>query len=99
MAANFERAVFRYKPVVDLTKKFACYRERMSGSKLVERFGLVKRKPAILLVDSEGAILHQQQLCADPKQYLKIMRSAYALNEKRAKLKSKFLSGTCRAIR
>ncbi len=54
-------------------------------------FDLKAKKPALLLLDAEGGILHKQQLCVDPKKYLKIMKSAAFLKAKRIKLRDRYL--------
>lgn len=92
-AANFERTVFRYDRVVSMAKSFDCMKYQTSGnSPLYRKFGLNKKKPAILLLDAEGGLIHKQQECADPKKYSKVVKSALGLNQKRIDLRQKYLA-------
>ncbi len=95
-AANFERAVFRYKPMVDFaTRNFTCYKYTTLGYgsfNALKRLNLDKKKPAILLLDAEGGVLHKQQYCIDPKKFLRIAKSAARLNAQRVKLKKKYMA-------
>ena len=94
-AANFERAVLRYNKVVDLARKFGCAKfERSAGitKELAGKFEIDPKKPVLMILDAEGGLLHMQQKCIDPKQYLKIMRSSFALNDRRVKFKQKYLA-------
>jgi len=89
-AANFERALFMYKPVVDLAKKFKCV--KTSDYSIAERYGVSGKKPAVLLLDAEGGLLHKTQKCSDPRKYLRVVKHALTLNQKRVKLKDKYLA-------
>ncbi|MFN0058229.1 MAG: hypothetical protein ACKVX7_07200 [Planctomycetota bacterium] len=92
-AANFERSIFRYKPVVDVALNFKCVKTTFAqaGDLMVKRFELDRSKPALLLLDVEGGLLSKVQTCTDPKKYQKVISSALALNEKRVELKEKHL--------
>lgn len=92
-AANFERAVFRYDRLVDYSKRFECVKLECSGtSPLYKKYSLIKKKPAILLLDAEGGLIHKQQKCADPRKYLRVVKSAEALNKKRIDLRTKYVA-------
>ena len=91
-AANFERAVFMYKPIVDLAKKFKCTKVAGMEDPMIKTFKLNKKKPAILLLDAEGGLIHKTQDCQDPRRYLRVVKQAYSLNGKRMKLKESFMA-------
>ena len=87
--------MLRYNKVVDLARKFGCVKfERSAGisEELAIKFEFDPRKPVLMIFDAEGGLLHKQQKCIDPKQYLKIMRSSFALNDRRVKFKQKYLA-------
>lgn len=91
-AANFERAVFKSKGVVDFAKRFECFKHSVNGKNPVfKKFKLNTKKPAILLLDAEGGLIHKQQKCINPRAYLKFMKSAASLNAKRVKLRDKYI--------
>ena len=95
-AANFERSVFRNRDVLEVASKFTCVKYDMAleeikdGAGIIERFELNGLKPAILLLDAESGLLHKQQLCVNPPEYVKIIKSAYALNGVRVKMRVRF---------
>ncbi len=94
-AANFERALFRNEEIVELSRKFHCLKYNASGTpegSLLEPYKLNPRKPAILLLDAEAGLLHLQQACANPPDYVKFMRQALQLNDVRASLFSKHMA-------
>ena len=86
-ASNFERAVLRYKPVVDKVvanfKTFKMEREAGLSEELSKRLGLDPKKPAMVMLDGEGYVLHVQQKCIDPKAYNKAIDLALSVNGKR----------------
>ena len=64
------------------SKNFTCYKYTTLGYgsfNAIRRLNLDKKKPAILLLDAEGGLLHKQQNCVDPKKFLKIAKSAARL--------------------
>lgn len=90
-AANFERALFRYQPTVRAFGRFACYKiesRTVKEKALLEQFDLRGDKPALLLLDAEGGLLHKQQLCVDPKKFLRVISSSVRLSDLRVRLKS-----------
>lgn len=83
-AANFERSVFRYRPVVQAAAGFECFKIVYGGETgIFEGIELEAAKPAIVLIDGEGALLHKQQRCVDPKAYLATLRQALEIHERR----------------
>lgn len=91
-AANFERAVFMYEPVVKMFKDYHCKKSTEYSDKLVKLFGLNPKKPAILLLDAEGGLIHKTQICSDPRKYMRVLKKATALNAKRMKLRKDFIA-------
>lgn len=94
-AANFERAVFRTEDTVKAFSQWACYKVEMStvtDSKDLEPFQLRSDKPALLLLDAEGGLLHKQQLCVDPAKFLRVIESAKRLSDLRFRLKDRHLA-------
>lgn len=93
-AANFERALFRYEATVEAFRSWACYKIEVSTAKPAELapFDLRKDKPALLLLDAEGGILHKQQLCVDPAKFLRVIESAKKLSDLRFGLKERHLA-------
>lgn len=90
-AVNFERTLFRYDKIVKLAKGFDCVKYQCTGnSPMYKKFMLNKKKPAILLLDAEGGMIHKQQTSADPKKYLRVLKSSFALNSKRIDLRDKY---------
>jgi len=88
-AANFERALFRYERAVKEFKGWACYKVQVSsidGEQLLAPYELRKDKPALLLLDAEGGLLHKQQLCVDPGKFMKVIDSARRLSDLRFRL-------------
>ncbi|HIA28049.1 MAG TPA: hypothetical protein EYN79_08040 [Planctomycetes bacterium] len=99
-AANFERALFRYQPTVRAFARFACYKIESRTVKekgLLEQFDLRSDKPALLLLDAEGGLLHKQQLCVDPKKFLRVISSSVRLSDLRVRLKSSQLAQRTKA--
>lgn len=91
-AANFERAVFKTEKVVNYSKQFDCYKfSAMSTSPIFRKFKLNKKKPAILILDAEGGLIHKHQKCINPNDYLKIMKSGFSMNAKRVKLRARYV--------
>ncbi|MEM7167443.1 MAG: hypothetical protein AAF581_18420 [Planctomycetota bacterium] len=91
-AANFERAVFKTEKVVNYSKQFDCYKFSAFGtSPIFRKFKLNKKKPAMLLLDAEGGLIHKQQKCINPGDYLKIMKSGFSMNAKRVKLRARYV--------
>lgn len=91
-AANFERAVFMYEPVVNMLKGYHCVKSTDYSESIIKRFALNKKKPAILLLDAEGGLIHKTQICSDPRKYLRVVKRATALNAKRMKLRAGFIA-------
>lgn len=91
-AANFERAVFMYEPVVKMLGHFHCKKSTEYSEALAKRFGLNEKKPVLLLLDAEGGLIHKTQECTDPRQYLRVLKRAGALNGKRMQLRDSFLA-------
>lgn len=91
-AANFERVVFRDAAIVEFSKKFKCVRNLELSDELKKRWALDAKKPAILLFDAEGGLLHKVQECQNPKPYLRALSAAYKLNSTRMKLKDRYLA-------
>jgi len=94
-AANFERALFRYERAVKEFKGWACYKVQVSsidGEQLLAPYELRKDKPALLLLDAEGGLLHKQQLCVDPGKFMKVIDSARRLSDLRFRLKDRYLA-------
>ena len=79
-AANFERSVFRYGKVVEYAQKHfhACRVDRQSpeGEELYKEFKLDSKKPAVLVVDNDGKLLHKVQKCVQPPKVHKWMQGA-----------------------
>jgi len=93
-AANFERALFRYESTVEAFQSWACYKVEVGTTQPDElaAYDLRKDKPALLLLDAEGGLLHKQQLCVDPAKFLKVIESAKRLSDLRFRLKERHLS-------
>jgi len=93
-AANFERALFRFESTVQEFQSWACYKVEVGTAKAEELapYELRKDKPALLLLDAEGGLLHKQQLCVDPAKFLKVIESAKRLSDLRFKLKERHLA-------
>ena len=94
-AANFERALFRYEKAVEEFKDWACYKIQVpsiDGEDLLKGYELRKDKPALLLLDAEGGLLHKQQLCVDPGKFMKVIDSARRLSDLRFRLKDRYLA-------
>ncbi|MEM7167700.1 MAG: hypothetical protein AAF581_19770 [Planctomycetota bacterium] len=92
-AANFERAVLRSARVVALAKQFDCFLFTNAGkTPLTKRFALNAKKPAMLILDAEGGLIHKQQKCINPLDYLKILKSGSGLNKKRLKLRDRYMA-------
>ena len=60
-------------------------------SPIYRKFKLNKKKPAILLLDAEGGLIHKQQKSLQPKAFLKIMKSSIGMNAKRVKLRGRYV--------
>ena len=100
-AANFERALFRWEAAVKEFKDWACYKVQVhsiDGEKELKPYELNKKKPALLLLDAEGGLLHKQQLCVDPGKFMKVIKSARRLSDLRFKLKDRHLAKRSKAI-
>ncbi|NCG00017.1 MAG: hypothetical protein GWP39_10960 [Planctomycetia bacterium] len=95
--ANFERALFRDRDSVKEFKSWACYKQLVEtlkdeDKKLLKQFDLRKDKPALLFFDSEGGLLHKQQLCVDPPKFIKVIRSTKKLSDMRLRLRKTHLA-------
>lgn len=91
-ASNFERSVFRYDRVVGAAKDFDCIKFSASGdSPIYRQFNLDKKKPAMLLLDAEGGLIHKQQKCVDPGKYFSVVRDAIELNRRRLDFRQKYM--------
>jgi len=69
-AQNFERTVFRDAKVIGTAKTFFTnYRldRDGEGARLVAKYKLEKKKPAILLIDEQGELAFKAQICSQPK--------------------------------
>ncbi len=98
--ANFERALFRNENAVKEFKGWACYKVQVSsidGEKDLAAYDLRKDKPALLLLDAEGGLLHKQQLCVDPNKFMKVINSAHRLSTLRFRLKDRHLAKRAKA--
>lgn len=92
-AANFERTVLRDRDVIELARGFQAFKYEMENAKeAYERYELDKKKPALMLFDAEGGFLTKNQKCMNPKDFVKVMKGAFALNAKRIKFKEKYLA-------
>ncbi len=94
-AANFERALFRSENAVDQFQGWACYKIEVSTVQNVDElagYELRKDKPALLLLDAEGGLLHKQQLCVDPNKFLRVIKSAKRLSDLRFRMKDRYLA-------
>ena len=60
------------------------------GAEALARFDLDPKKPAILLLDAESALLDKQQLCVNPPDYEKRIKKAFHLNGRRVDQREKF---------
>ena len=95
--ANFERALFRDRDSIKEFKSWACYKQLVETLKdedkeLLKQFDLRKDKPALLFFDSEGGLLHKQQLCVDPPKFIKVIRSTKKLSDMRLRLRKTHLA-------
>jgi hypothetical protein len=98
--ANFERALFRFEAAVDEFKGWACYKVEVSTVKNADElaaYELRKDKPALLLLDAEGGLLHKQQLCVDPGKFMRVIQSAKRLSDLRFRLKERYLAKRAKA--
>lgn len=94
-AANYERALFRFEKAVEEFKDWACYKiekSTVTDADDLARFELRKDKPALLLLDAEGGLLHKQQLCVDPAKFMRVIQSAKRLSDMRFRLKDRYLA-------
>ena len=100
--ANFERALFRDRDSVKEFKSWACYKQvietlKDEEKKLLAPFKLNPKKPALLFFDSEGGLLHKQQLCVDPPKFVKVIRSTKKLSDMRLRLRKTHLAERAKA--
>ena len=95
----------RSLPCRDSVKEFkswACYKQvietlKDEEKKLLEPFKLDPKKPALLFFDSEGGLLHKQQLCVDPPKFVKVIRSTKKLSDMRLRLRKSHLAERAKA--
>ena len=95
--ANFERALFRDKYASEQFKLWSCYRQLIETlnedeKALVNGYDLRDDKPALLFFDSEGGLLHKQQLCVDPPKFVKVLKSSKKLSDLRLRLRDSHMA-------
>jgi hypothetical protein len=88
-AANYERFIFRDRKVLKLSAaEFVTVRlNRASvGAKLLGRFDVKRKKPALIITDGEGLIAARFDLCTSSNDVLKAMLGCLKTSRKKAKV-------------
>lgn len=75
-AANYERFVFRDRRVLDLSRSFVTMRIDRTGApeELLQRLGVRREKPAIVLTDGDGLVRARFDACTSAKDVVEAMQ-------------------------
>lgn len=92
-AANYERIVFRDRKVVKLAKRFVTMRLNRASTdkKVLKRFKIKKKRPALIVTDNEGVIRARFDLCTNSRDVLKAMVKTLKASKRKAKVARKVL--------
>mgnify|MGYP003676031166 CR=1 FL=1 len=90
-AANYERIVFMDKKVLKLTKAVLTLRIDRStvDAETLERYGVQKNKPAIVVTDCEGEVVKLFNTCVNARDVAKAMVDSIKLSKKKRGLAKK----------
>lgn len=90
-AANYERIVFTDQKVIKLTKTVLTLRINRAtvDAKTLERYGVKKNKPAIVITDCEGEVVQRFVTCVNARDVAKAMISSVKLSKKKRSLAKK----------
>lgn len=88
-AANYERFIFRDRKVLKLSSaEFVTVRlnRATTDAKVLERFKVTRKRPALIVTDSEGLIATRFDLCTSSSDVLKAMLRCLKTSKKKSKV-------------